>query len=296
MKEHEEFGPGLSKRSARDEDARLEPRTQEKVIDFLRPDFSWRVHLQSQHPRWDFVHFDAIPWAALEKELHECKVALATTAGVYLRGQKPFNVSPGLVSDLLLSQKFFTRGDWSYREIPSDCNLEELRIAHSHYDHTDAQEDINCVFPLQRLQELVDENFIGELAEHHYGLMGYIPEYELVEKGPAAEIAQKLKKEQVDLLLITPGCPLSHQTSAILQRVAESAGIPTLQITLCKDVTEHIGVPRAVFVRFPLGNVLGNPMDDIIQFRVLKESLQAAKKIMRPGQVLDLPYTWVDAE
>ena len=48
------------------------------------------------------MHFDAAPWAPFKKRLSESKIAVMTTGGVYVKGQKPFD----------------TDGDWSFREIP----------------------------------------------------------------------------------------------------------------------------------------------------------------------------------
>ena len=59
---------------------------------------------------------------------------------------------------------------------------EDLMISHTHFDRTDADQDINCVFPLTRLKELAAEGIIGGVAPTHYGFMGYIPEYETVNR------------------------------------------------------------------------------------------------------------------
>jgi hypothetical protein len=67
------------------------------------------------------MHFDAAPWAPFKKRLSESKIAVMTTGGVYVEGQKPFE----------------TDGDWSFREIPLDTPLDQLRIAHTHYDPTE---------------------------------------------------------------------------------------------------------------------------------------------------------------
>jgi hypothetical protein len=60
--------------------------------------------------------------------------------------------------------------------------------------------------PLERLQELVAEGVIGCLAKTHYTLMGHIDGRHiatLVEQ-EASAIAEKLKDDQVDLVLLTP--------------------------------------------------------------------------------------------
>jgi len=60
--------------------------------------------------------------------------------------------------------------------------------------------------PLDRLRELVNEGLLGGLAKTHYGFMGHIDGphiITLVEK-TAREVAQRLKADQVDLVLLTP--------------------------------------------------------------------------------------------
>ena len=102
------------------------PRTREMYADY--PAYRWVVN-------------EDVPWAPLVKPLAGCKLALATSGGVYQVGQAPFH----------------TRDDSSYREIPKDTPMSELRISHFSYRTEDAKRDPNCVFPLERLRELEAE-------------------------------------------------------------------------------------------------------------------------------------------
>ena len=129
---------------------------------------------------------ESIPWATLTKPLSQCRVALITTGGVYIEGQEPFNVD----------------GDWSYREIPKDTPKERFRIAHKAYDISGAQQDVNCVFPIERLREIEAEGMIGELAPINYGFMGYIPKPEGLIADTAPEVARRLRDAGVDAVLI----------------------------------------------------------------------------------------------
>lgn len=135
-----------------------------------------------------------LPWAPFRKDLSKCKVALVTTAGVHLKNQKPFDM---LDKD----------GDPTYRELPSDTPRGEYTITHDYYDHTDADKDINIVFPIDRLFEMRDEGAIGSLADLNYGFMGHIDARHidtLVNK-TAPEAAKKIKAQNVDVVLLTPG-------------------------------------------------------------------------------------------
>ncbi|GAB6173257.1 hypothetical protein JCM15765_27350 [Paradesulfitobacterium aromaticivorans] len=88
-----------------------------------------------------------IPWKPLNKPLAECQLALVTTAGVHLAEQDPFDVNA-------------KEGDPSYRVLPADSPLEDYRISHTHYDHSEADRDINCVFPITRIRELLEQGFV----------------------------------------------------------------------------------------------------------------------------------------
>ena len=73
------------------------------------------------------------------------------------------------------------------------------------YDHTDAEADINCVFPLARLRELAAAGEIGSVSEHFWsGFMGriYNRSKVLEESGPA--FAGRLEDERVDILVAAP--------------------------------------------------------------------------------------------
>jgi hypothetical protein len=65
-------------------------------------------------------------------------------------------------------------GDPSYRIIPSTATSPDMRLYHLHIDPSYAEQDLNCLFPLQRLQELVEAGEIGRSAPRHYSIMGYI--------------------------------------------------------------------------------------------------------------------------
>ncbi|MBI3397955.1 MAG: hypothetical protein HY265_06770 [Deltaproteobacteria bacterium] len=135
-----------------------------------------------------------IPWAPLTKPVKDCKIALATTAGVHLKSQKPFNMKD-------------PNGDPTFREIPRDTPKGQFIITHDYYDHKDADKDINIVFPIDRLKELKERGEIADIAEINFGFMGHIDGghiYTLI-NGTAQEVAEKLRAQGVDAVLLTPG-------------------------------------------------------------------------------------------
>jgi len=138
--------------------------------------------------------FADVPWSPLAKPLNACKVALVTTAGVHLLGQTPFDM---LDRD----------GDASWRELPSATPIADYMITHDYYDHSDADRDINIVFPIERLRELKDTGLIGSLAEVNYGFMGHIDgrHIETLMKKTALQVGAALKAQGVDAVILTPG-------------------------------------------------------------------------------------------
>jgi D-proline reductase (dithiol) PrdB len=135
-----------------------------------------------------------IPWTPVTKSLETSTIAIVTTAGVQHRDQKPFNMTDH-------------DGDPSYRAIDSRQPLLGLMITHDYYDHADADKDINIVFPIERLKEFEKEGIIGRVAGIHYGFMGHItgPHIPTLINTIAPEIAQRMKKDKVDIVLLTPG-------------------------------------------------------------------------------------------
>ena len=135
-----------------------------------------------------------IPWAPVTTTLENSKIAVVTTAGVHHKDQEPFNMKD-------------RDGDPSYRIIDVTRPLSSVMITHDYYDHSDADRDINIVFPIERLKEFAKEGFIGRIADFHYGFMGHITGKHiltLINKS-APEVAARLKKDNVDIVLLTPG-------------------------------------------------------------------------------------------
>ncbi len=264
-----------------------------QLLETLRDGHSWIRALETRYPGWHLPPVEGFPFSLPLKTLSDSRVCLISLAGVYRKGQKPFNTSPGMIPPRLMSMHFKDRGDWSFREIPLEAESNELGIAHAHYDHSEADEDINCVFPLMRLLELEVEGFIGECADVHYTLMGYVPEAALISATAVKGILPLLKGRGIDAAVISGGCELSHQSAALIQREIEAAGIPTVGVTVCPDITERMKVPRAVALRFPMGSPFGASMDTPMQLRVLRDALSLIESVKVPGEVVKLPYDWI---
>lgn len=80
-----------------------------------------------------------------------------------------------------------------------------------------------------------------------------------------------------------------------MQRAIESRGIPTVYITVARDITEHAKPPRAVFVPFMMGHHFGVPFHKELQRRVILEALDRLEQAGKSGDIHDLPLTRVQA-
>jgi D-proline reductase (dithiol) PrdB len=119
--------------------------------------------------------------------LNKRRVAIVTTSGVHMRGDPPFEI-----------------GAADYRVIPGDTPAGNLIMSHVsvNFDRSGFQEDINVVYPIDRLRELMAEGIIGSVSGFHYSFMGAAPIRALEHN--ARELAALLKKDRVDAVLLTP--------------------------------------------------------------------------------------------
>lgn len=142
----------------------------------------------------DPLKFDSTPWAPVVKPLAKMTVALITTAGVHLKTDQPFDM-------------INKSGDGSFRVVHSGAPIGDLLITHDYYDHSDADRDVNIVFPLERLRELAANGVVGAAAKRHYGFMGHIEndQIEKLVRQSSPQVARLLKEDGVDAVLITPG-------------------------------------------------------------------------------------------
>ncbi len=131
---------------------------------------------------------EAPSWVPLDKPLSECRVTLVGSGGLYRKGQVAFH----------------THDDTSIRVIATDTPTSELRTAHFAYDQTDARNDANCVFPLDRLRELVVAGVIGSLSEQSFAFMGGIYSIRRMEAETGPRLVEHCLAEEPDIVLLVP--------------------------------------------------------------------------------------------
>lgn len=137
-----------------------------------------------------------IPWTPLPGPVDECRVALVSSGGLALKSDEPF--------DQELERRDPWRSDPSFRVLPRGATEEDVEIYHLHVNPELARQDLNCVLPLTRLEEMEASGEIGASAPRHYSFMGYTadPSGLLNESTPA--IIRLLEEDQVDLALLVP--------------------------------------------------------------------------------------------
>jgi len=137
-----------------------------------------------------------IPWTALAKPLADCTVALISTGGIALRTDRPFDQDG--------ERRNPWWGDPSYRIIPATARTQDIRVYHLHINPAFAESDLNCLLPIERLQELVVAGVVGAAAPSHYSFMGYLLDpKELLEHSIPALI-KHMRSEAVDIAVLIP--------------------------------------------------------------------------------------------
>jgi len=134
-----------------------------------------------------------VPFTPFDRELAKSSIAIVTAGGVHMKEQEPFNIADEL-------------GDLTFRIIPPDVDSKNLMVTHHHYDHSDADHDINVVFPIDVLRDLVEEGFVGGVARKHVGYMGYTMQLKAMYEGTAPEIANEIDRgSRADAVVLTGG-------------------------------------------------------------------------------------------
>ncbi len=130
--------------------------------------------------------FDSAPWVS-GPPLIRRRVAIVSTAGLQNRGDRPFSED---VAD--------------YRVIRGDKRAKDLVMSHIsvNFDRSGFQQDLNVVFPIDRLGELAEDGVIGSVADFHYSFMGATDPRAM--EPTARYLAGLLKGDGVDAVLLVP--------------------------------------------------------------------------------------------
>lgn len=214
-----------------------------------------------------------VPFTPFDKDLSTAVVTLVSATGVYHADQEPFPTEDP--------------GDTTYRVIERDAETSSLRIAHHHYDHSEADADPNIVFPLDTLRELASEGFIASINERHYSYGFTTRLKELYEK-TFPEIADKVERSKTKLVLLTAGCPETcHRSIGNMAREIEARGVPTMIISASPAATESVRPPRAMtFDGAEIGRIVGRAGEREQHKRVVRAALEMFTHDTPPGRVV----------
>ncbi|MDA8139655.1 MAG: hypothetical protein M0036_13475 [Desulfobacteraceae bacterium] len=72
----------------------------------------------------------------------------------------------------------------------------------------------------------------------------------------------------------------------LIQRAIESAGIPTLSVTLSRGISQKVKPPRAIYTGFPLGHPFAFPHQRFRQLQLLRLMLQYMENLDQPGEIV----------
>ena len=120
--------------------------------------------------------------------LGDCRIAIISTAGLHPPGEQNFALR-----------------DTGYRVIPGAYDANQLIMSHAsvNFDRTGFQQDINVVFPIDRLRDLEKSGEIGSVADFHYSFMGAGWEPEEIEQS-CSQLSGLLKEDRVNAALLVP--------------------------------------------------------------------------------------------
>lgn len=101
-----------------------------------------------------------IPWTPLATSLSKCAVSLISSAALALKTDHPF--------DPKIEERNPCFSDPSYRVLPRAVRTGDVRVCHLHTNPAYAEQDLNSVLLVERLDELVELSEIGASAPSHY--------------------------------------------------------------------------------------------------------------------------------
>lgn len=142
-------------------------------------------------PPYQWTINEDAPFTPLARPLAECRVAMLTSGGVSHCSAPSWDPH--------------ARNDFRLDEIDPAWANGSFQVHDSFYDTASAAEDVNCVFPIERLRELAAEGVIGSVAPRHWsGFMGRIYKRTHVLEVAAPALVEELRADAIDLFALVP--------------------------------------------------------------------------------------------
>jgi D-proline reductase (dithiol) PrdB len=132
---------------------------------------------------------EAPTWSPMQRPLSESRLGMISTAGTYVAGQTAY----------------FYKDDTSIRKIDSSTQTSQIRFSHLTENYlVEARQDPATVFPIEALNRLNAEGFIGGLATSFYSCMGGIYSQRRVNEELIPALQEVVKEDSIDCLLLVP--------------------------------------------------------------------------------------------
>jgi D-proline reductase (dithiol) PrdB len=221
-----------------------------------------------EHYPW--VENRQAPFRPARRALPMLNLALITSAGLYLDGTEAFDTS-------------IFGGDTSFREIPVEVSPSDLKWTARGYDPAAVAEDMNAQVPIDRLKEFEGNGIIGRLNPVFWSLCGFIPNAARFAATTLPQLVERVRRYEVQAVLLVPASRLCHQTMSITARAIEASGIPTMMLAVDRAAVVRARPPRAAYYPGELGCVVGKPNWPEYQRRVLDEALRLIEPIDQPS-------------
>jgi hypothetical protein len=137
-------------------------------------------------------------WAPFGKRLAESRIALLTSAGIYVKGKQAS-------FDLEGERTQPEWGDPTWRAILASSSPADLAVAHLHINDEDLLADPEIALPAHLLEQLANEGVIGGAVSSHVAVMGF-QDRRLKEwrHATAPEIVEHLRDQATDGLILAP--------------------------------------------------------------------------------------------
>lgn len=154
---------------------------------------AWGAALRLDEPPYPYykLRLDPVPLVPLDRPLAQARIVLIASGGVYREDMVPFDAASPV-------------GDSTYRIIPVETEKKRLRIAHEHYDHTMAEQDLNVVYPVGHLEALASEGIIGSIAPAVLSFSGFILDASAMLHTLAPDLLRQVKAIGADGALLVP--------------------------------------------------------------------------------------------
>lgn len=137
-------------------------------------------------------------WAEFEPRLTDARIALVSSAGLYLKGEHaPF--------DAERERREPTWGDPTHRVLPAGVTTGAIGMTHLHVNNDDVLADHNIALPTDVLDELSSEGVVGRQTARHASVMGYQQAgLEVWRNETAPAIASLLREDGADGVVLAP--------------------------------------------------------------------------------------------